>query len=812
MRSRVCSRLFVYLLFVLCLPLPLFAQEPEAFTLVGDEPGPAQSLAAVRSWQVTARLDVLSAAPARLDLPLGAGEIRTAERTGFERRSADDYTWRGRLAEGEGSVTLTVHGQVLAGSIENGNTVYELVPQGRDTSSLVLIDSDRFPECATTGEVQKSGDPSPDEEGIAAPVFSTAAHPDPQSRIDVMILYTASAESAAGGTSTIEAMAQAAVDAANTAYANSQITTRLRLVHVQKATYQESTADYSDHLSWFSSDPLVAKLREAHRADLVSLLVADTRYCGMAYLMSGVSPSFAGNGFSAVTWSCAVGNLSLAHELGHNMGAHHDPANGGGTPAFPFSYGHFVNGAFRTVMAYSSQCSSGCARVSRFSNPNISYMGSATGVADARDNHRTINGTDAVVANFRQEITAGDFYTVTPCRIADTRTSSALHSGELRMVQAGGVCGVPANAVAVALNVTVVGATGAGYLRLYPSDVPEPASAVITFAAGSPRANNTILLLPGNGAGTLTADPMVGGGGTVPMVLDVSGYFVLPSEDVWIPQEPLPLGRTAVASAVSGGKLWVFGGLVDSGQSANTVESYDPATGQWQTGCPMPTARSFASAAEVNGKIYVFGGRVSTEASLALSVVERFDPAAASCGTAWSTRASMPVARSEAAAAVVNGTVYLAGGTGTAQSLYAYDPATDTWTAEASLPFARTGAAAAAVNGKVYVIGGGSGANAGTLLIYNPATNGWSTGAALPVASSGLVAAVLGGKIYAAGGSTGALQEYDSATGAWLSRAPLPTNRSAAAAGVLNGHLHVVGGTGATGIQDAHEMYVLPGG
>jgi peptidyl-Asp metalloendopeptidase len=792
------------LLLLLCLPLSLAAQEPGAFDLLGDEP--ASSLAAVRSWQIVPRFDVLRAAPARLELSLGAGETRAFDRTDFESRGAEDYTWRGRMAEGEGSVVLTVHGKALAGYLEADGTVYEIVPRGRDAASLVLLDSDRFPECA--GEASVAGDPSPPS--LAAATFSTAAHPDPQGRIDVMMLYTASALASAGGESNLRTTAQAALDAANTSYANSQITTRLRLVHVQEVGYTESELDYADHVAWLSSDPGVAALREAYRADLVTLLVQDPRFCGMAYLMGGVTPGFASSAFSSVTLSCAVGNLSFAHELGHTMGAHHDPANGLGMPAFPFAYGHFVNGSFRTVMAYNNQCSSGCTRVARFSNPNISYLGSPTGVAEARDNHRTLNGTDAVAANFRQEVTASDFFTLTPCRLADTRSSTALASGAARVVQAGGVCGIPADAASVVLNVTMVGATGDGYLRLYTSGIPKPESIAGTFVAGRTLANNAVLLLPGNGSGTLTAEPFVAGGGTVHMVIDVFGYFALPAQDVWTSQQPLPQGRTVVASAVAGGRIWVIGGQLDSGQIVSTVEAFDPATGQWQTGCPMPTARAFATAVEAGGKIYVYGGRARLTDSIELSTVERFDPTAA-CATAWSARAAMPAGRSQAAAAVANGRVYFAGGAGTPQTLYEHDPATDAWTLKATLPSPKTDAAAVAVDGRIYVLGGG-GAGDGGVLVYDPATNGWSLGAALPVATSGNVAAEIGGKIYSVGGSGGVTQEYDPQTDSWQQRSVLPTNRANAAAGVVNGHFYVIGGTGATGIQDANEMYVPPGG
>lgn len=521
------ARLWLCLFFAFCLPFALAAEEPQAFTIVGAggaDPGEAWP-AAAQSWQVSARLDVLRAAPPRLGLPLAAG-VRTAELRDFERRAADSYTWRGRWADGEGSVTLTVVGRELAGLIEAGPEVYELVPKGKGTADLVLLDSDGFPECGTSErQAVRTEEPS-----VLAATGAAQSAADSAGRIDVMVLYTPAARTGAGGTSAIKAVAQAAVDAANTAYANSQITQRLRLVHTQEMPYDEAAGTYNDYLGWITSDPAVAALRDAYRADLVDLLVQKSTYCGLGWLMTNVSQAFAGSGFTVTTRSCAVGNLSFAHELGHNMSAHHDPANGGGA-VYPYAYGHFVNGLFRTVMSYSTQCTSGCTRVAYFSNPDVSYLGQPTGIANARDNHRALNNTAAVVANFRQEIQPGDLYTLAPCRVVDTRSGPALLSGVARVLDVAGVCGIPENARAVVANVTVASPTGLGNLTLYPSDVAKPNTTTLNFMAGANRANSAILALPSDGSGNLSAEALVAGSGSVHLVLDVTGYMATLLED-----------------------------------------------------------------------------------------------------------------------------------------------------------------------------------------------------------------------------------------------------------------------------------------
>jgi Tol biopolymer transport system component len=118
---------------------------------------------------------------------------------------------------------------------------------------------------------------------------------------------------------------------------------------------------------------------------------------------------------------------------------------------------------------------------------------------------------------------ATDFFTLTPCRVADTRATGSLASGAAVLFDLHGVCGIPATALAVALNVTAVQGSGPGHLTLYPGDAEPPLASAISFQAGQTRASNAILALANDG--TLAALPTITGGGTVHLVLDVVGWF-----------------------------------------------------------------------------------------------------------------------------------------------------------------------------------------------------------------------------------------------------------------------------------------------
>jgi hypothetical protein len=121
-----------------------------------------------------------------------------------------------------------------------------------------------------------------------------------------------------------------------------------------------------------------------------------------------------------------------------------------------------------------------------------------------------------------------DLFTMTPCRLLDTRgPAGPLGGGALqpladRAFRAAGQCGIPATARALVANVTVIQPATAGYVTLYPTAQSTPVSSTITFGAGQTRSNNTVIPL---GSGTSAFVVMNGSGGTVHLAVDVTGYF-----------------------------------------------------------------------------------------------------------------------------------------------------------------------------------------------------------------------------------------------------------------------------------------------
>ncbi|HEV7517183.1 MAG TPA: ELWxxDGT repeat protein [Thermoanaerobaculia bacterium] len=115
-----------------------------------------------------------------------------------------------------------------------------------------------------------------------------------------------------------------------------------------------------------------------------------------------------------------------------------------------------------------------------------------------------------------------DFYTVPPCRLLDTRSSTPMASGLVRTFALAGSCGVPATARAVAANLTVVQPGGQGFLKVYPHGGPVPMTSAVNVNPGRTRTNNALLTLAGGSADAFFS---LTGGAEADLVLDVVGYF-----------------------------------------------------------------------------------------------------------------------------------------------------------------------------------------------------------------------------------------------------------------------------------------------
>jgi serine/threonine protein kinase/N-acetylneuraminic acid mutarotase len=232
-------------------------------------------------------------------------------------------------------------------------------------------------------------------------------------------------------------------------------------------------------------------------------------------------------------------------------------------------------------------------------------------------------------------------------------------------------------------------------------------------------------------------------------------------------------------------------------------------TGRWTTRGSIAVPRRNAELAVLDGTLYAAGG---SNICTYYANLESYDPVS----NRWTTRAPMHTARGGLGVAALNGLLYAAGGRldcdyHNTASVEAYDPKTDQWSQRAPLPLARGGQVVAALNGKLYAIGGDDGTQKLALNTeYDPATDTWTERAPLPSPRVGAAVVVADNLIYVIGGGLRpedltSVLAYDPVTDRWTSKAPMPIGRADFGAAFLNGKIYAFGGAGNSGQVDAYD-------
>jgi hypothetical protein len=387
-----------------------------------------------------------------LVIPLNDKLSVTARRTGIA-KTPENYIWHGRIEESDDPVTLlwwpsgrltgsvTYKGHVYAvksigggmhGVIEMAPNALppEHAPMSRDMQEKMNMKEDPLVHQGdasmlrqTPGPEKRSeksgGTPSdkpdrsstknqedaPLDERARSEKLALAIEP-PKARkskahdvvITVLVAYT---KAAASHYSNIETdLIALAIEDANQSFRSSGIgQVRLELVHAYETDYVESGSHF-DHVFRFADKgdgymDEVHALRDQYKADVAVLIVHDPQGCGLAAQV--VAP--ADRAFAVVHHECAATSYSLAHEIGHLIGARHDLALDDDMKPFPYGHGYVDGTKWRTMMSYKESCD-GCPRVPVWSNPAIKIRGEPAG--DAKSNNaRVIAEQAARVAAFR---------------------------------------------------------------------------------------------------------------------------------------------------------------------------------------------------------------------------------------------------------------------------------------------------------------------------------------------------------------------------------------------------------------------------
>jgi peptidyl-Asp metalloendopeptidase len=348
-------------------------------------------------------------AVSRIVIPINDAQNVTVRRE-RARTTETGTTWRGAVEEtGESALLMWWKDGHLSGVFGYKGRIYTIVNMGAEVHAVVEADPKKMPpDHAPSADAYRAfGDRAPARPKTATKQSADIAPLSDAERltleakkvtIDLIILYTKKAASRyIRDPGDLIALG---VEQANETFQNSGVgNVSLRLVHTQMIDYEEEGGEHFDHLyrlvDGVGAFNDVRKLRNEKRADIVGLILEDPSGCGLSTRVG----ADAEEAYFVVHHSCAAITISIAHEVGHILGARHDrsidPNN------FPFPYGHgYMNGTkWRDIMSYQKGCE-GCPRMPFWSNPRIKYQGEPTGTL-AEDNARVILEQAERVSKFR---------------------------------------------------------------------------------------------------------------------------------------------------------------------------------------------------------------------------------------------------------------------------------------------------------------------------------------------------------------------------------------------------------------------------
>ncbi|WP_158734252.1 PKD domain-containing protein [Streptomyces sp. NRRL F-2747] len=207
------------------------------------------------------------------------------------------------------------------------------------------------------------------------------------------------------------------------------------------------------------------------------------------------------------------------------------------------------------------------------SNVNVRAGGTSSNTvtvpvgADGKVSAQLNSGKAALVVDFVGYYQPGigqRFSPIAPTRLADTRTSGgALGGGQTRTVKVAGVNGIPADATAVAFNLTGTGSTENAHVIAYPDPAKRPATSNLNLEPGKDKSNQAIVPVGPDGTITLYTNT-----GSTHLVLDAVGWYGKDARALFTPTVPRRLADTRTTGKLAPGATTTVAGLPEGAVGA----------------------------------------------------------------------------------------------------------------------------------------------------------------------------------------------------------------------------------------------------
>ena len=417
MTSGVGLRLLAFSVSLLLVATSAFGQRLLSVVPTGDDP------TSVGGWDVTVHHDVVRSAPPRLELSAPDGGVLSPEMRVFEDRGDGNAMWVGGYPElGYDNVVLTLQDGYLLGrfGMPEGGTYW--IRAGADGAGRM---SEGGPSSAGFCGVVPGADPvTAVTEAQRDETPERVVRPSNHDRLDILMLYTADAAARLeqAGWGGPNAAMQHAMDYLNLVFRNNQFSISANMVHLAEAPAVLGT--FSSPINALANDEEVRELRAEHGADIVHLFfnAGIPGFCGQASLMmkhNQTPQQFAPLAFGVTTVGGGCIDVesqvpegehanfveTFAHEIGHNLGANHDPDSPSVDPedaVEPYAFGHHnfeLQPNVKSVMSYNEG-----RQEPFFSNVRVPARGVVLGVANERENERALRRTLTVGVRFSDHL------------------------------------------------------------------------------------------------------------------------------------------------------------------------------------------------------------------------------------------------------------------------------------------------------------------------------------------------------------------------------------------------------------------------